>query len=145
MSEQDKPKRRFWQIHLSTAILLMISAGIAIGISLLPHQVSIPMPRPHPPYIYLEQGWPYRIPTGYSIYHGYYDNGYDISAIHNSNDYRETDFEKQVRSDMFDKLAEKQYSFRWRLLLDFAVNGGIWAVCAIAFEYTIRRREGRKT
>jgi hypothetical protein len=31
-SEADKPKRKFWQLHLSTAVVLMILAGGLLGI-----------------------------------------------------------------------------------------------------------------
>jgi len=32
----EKPKRKFWQVHLSTAIFMMVIAGAAIGLNFLP-------------------------------------------------------------------------------------------------------------
>ena len=31
----DKPKRRFWQIHLSTAIVMMICASVLLGLNMV--------------------------------------------------------------------------------------------------------------
>jgi hypothetical protein len=40
VSEAEKPKRKFWQFHLSTAVILIIVAGGLIGVNLterMPH------------------------------------------------------------------------------------------------------------
>lgn len=33
MSESEKPRRRFWRIHLSTALLMMIAAGLMLALN----------------------------------------------------------------------------------------------------------------
>lgn len=37
---QPKPKRRFWQIHLSTAVVTMLVAGIILWLNLTPKLIS---------------------------------------------------------------------------------------------------------
>jgi hypothetical protein len=39
---QPKPKRRFWQLHLSTACVLMILAGGALYLNMLPRFKEVP-------------------------------------------------------------------------------------------------------
>jgi hypothetical protein len=40
MSDSPPPKRRFWQIHLSTAVGLMVVAAVFIGMNATPWDLS---------------------------------------------------------------------------------------------------------
>ena len=61
MSEPEKPKRKFWRFHLSTAVVLMLVAGAFIGSNF---QFTIYR---SPQFINLanyERGWPMTIESG---------------------------------------------------------------------------------
>ncbi len=50
------PKRRFWQIHLSTALILMLTASALLWANLIPHTYD---GKPDPDYISGKiYGWP---------------------------------------------------------------------------------------
>ena len=69
MSEAEKPKRRFWQLHLSTAVLLMLVTGglmfanFQFGPELYAKLHDIPAPArnplPSPKIFYRVRGWPF--------------------------------------------------------------------------------------
>jgi hypothetical protein len=41
MNDSDKPKRKFWQFHLSTAILVMIASGPLLWLNCSPRRSKI--------------------------------------------------------------------------------------------------------
>jgi hypothetical protein len=43
MSEPDKPNRKFWQFHLSTALLLVLAAGAISMANFAPRETANPM------------------------------------------------------------------------------------------------------
>jgi hypothetical protein len=57
---QLKPKRRFWQIHLSTAILLVFVAASLSYVNTTPHRKKIQM-GPEYSFELDQQGWPFEI------------------------------------------------------------------------------------
>ena len=119
----SEPKRNFWQIHLSTAIFLSISAGGLLLANSLWHSSRSFAAQSGGSAVYNDlksevQGWPYParlrpagdLPADKYHYHGRVEAGMDIGKVQN-------------------------------LVVAFLILGGI----AFACEWLIRRREGRKT
>jgi hypothetical protein len=142
MSEpaEGKPKRRFWQIHLSTAVVLLLVAGALVGLNLRKQKLiynfiisndrsSVREPTAeqliHPDFTFIERGWPYQFLNERS----------EQNQLFGS----ENDAEKFFLGLRAESGAERLRN------LDIAIACAILlAVCFIA-EWFLRRREGRKT
>jgi hypothetical protein len=119
MSEPDKPKRRFWQFHLSTAILMTVAAGGLFGLNLTKHigyrNVNM-MPLGAPESVYFSypyhgQGWPFAFWW-----------------------------------TLLDDETGSKYAFTgWDLIADLSICVAILASIFFVSESIIRRREARKT
>ena len=132
MSEAEQPKkRRFWQLHLSTAVFLMLAAGLTLGTNIGHHKVGEPLDSGDNNRVCVESwGWP----------------SYCVGRILWENQRGEI-----VGVSPIETVFDWDYPF---LLLHLGVNGClifdivvallILIVVAFASEWLIRRREGRK-
>src|SRR5947199_21744 len=65
-NEQERPRRRFWQIHLSTAVLMTLIAGFAMYENIVPHRLNcFSQEHPELPDVF---GWPFPIVWGNNGY-----------------------------------------------------------------------------
>ena len=158
--EFAKPKRRFWQIHLSTAVLMMFAAGGIGWLNSILHFTydddRAKITGRQPPYEFdpgwLERGWPF---TAYRL-------GADLMDY----DYLRMTPEKLLsevkKMDEGRKWVMSCYMFHGRiavpygnpptptillfsLILDIAIGLGMLFTLAFLAESILRRREGRET
>ena len=115
----NKPKRRFWQIHLSTAIVLMLLASGLLGLNVQPRNTHIEyssLPgRTH----FVQFGWPLTL-----------------------------EYELQVH-ELGEHVEAQDEGMSFGIKLWAAVSNCILGVIFLLFlamllEYLIRRREARK-
>jgi hypothetical protein len=116
MSEA-KPKRKFWQFHLSTAVLLILLAGGLLWLQLCDYLAQRQY-APLPPGIFASYGWPV---LAYKFEYNFYDQGSSV-------------------------VQESVHRWKpLGVAVDALVALGV-LVCAASFsEFLIRRREVRET
>ena len=126
MSESEKPKRKFWQFHLSTAVALVIVAGGVAGANLTnskPRRLSLGIQK--------QYGWPL--------------------VAHETNDLSILQPDCSLSSDECFKKFALEWSkseSRWNRIaafIDSLIAIGILVAVAFCSEFLIRRREARKT
>jgi hypothetical protein len=114
MSEPEKVKRRFWQIHLSTSVVMMFVAGLMLLLN-------------------FRHGYIFGFPYNSIGFFGYDDQTFGF-------EYREW-LKQGYLIHGFNRSV-------WLPIWDISINLLTFlAAClltGIAFEYLIRRREGRK-
>ena len=120
----DKPKRRLWQIHLSTAIVLMFVAGVLIFLNISPHQA--------------EENWGKMedfVSGGQHITYGFPRECFDDEA-----NQMNTYFTRYTNVHGFVLSIWKTNN----LIIDVLFAITIFVAVTIACEWLIRRREARK-
>src|SRR5437762_2894418 len=63
----DKPRRPWFQIHLSTTVIMMLTAGVLLGLNLsdhTPHVTQSPSQLPEEIYFLGGRGWPFSVQQG---------------------------------------------------------------------------------
>ena len=167
MNEPEKPKRRFWQIHLSTAVLLMFLAGGILFVNLRRKaMLAISYPRMQAP-LRLSMGWPFE---------AYVENrDCDVIPQEDFDDGYRSQIVPHRLSDLYGRGAMGENVSGWYdhnctwvanedcsgivfppdsfLPKDFVatlqttaivLNAGVALLMLIVSEWIIRRREGRK-
>jgi len=117
MSEPEPPKkRRFWQLHLSTAVLMMLLAGTIL------YKVS--QFRRHPRDLSWDIGWPIDAVTAYPKWN---------------------EQNQRVERDDGPFLIKFRYVVDWTsLATDIFIDVGIILSFVFVCEWLICRREGRR-
>jgi hypothetical protein len=148
MNDAEKPKHKFWQFQLSTALLSMLLAGWLLGAQF--HQKFSYDDTDWFPnewlqrFGWIEQGWPFPL--------------YQKRAIIVSSRYRGYDAEWELCKRLCNDYVsvngigfatplyprEKKVSLLGTIL-DFLVAALILVGVAVVYEWRIRRREARKT
>jgi hypothetical protein len=115
MSDAEKPKRKVWQFHLSTAVLTMlISSGMLWANLRERHEVEWGK----------SYGWPN-----------------DAVWIWSASEVREFNSTAEaVESNL--RIDEKPIMFGWNLFINFGVGVGLLGMSSVSIEFLIRRREG---
>ena len=121
----DKPRRAWFQLHLSTAIVLMLGCGAMLGLNIVPvnraYNVRLGMSSPSRS-MYIERGWPVLYSRAYS---------------------------RQLEPDEFSSAVEAQLAgdFEFfsaqRLAYGVLISFGSLLLLAGCCEFVIRRREVR--
>jgi len=112
--------RRFFQLHLSTALVLMVLAAGLLGANLTPRKVQIgPLPL-------LAWGWPYDFKL--ELERNVFERGVDASSVREG---------FRIDSVMED-------TWRQRLTGNVAVALGILTLAAVLLEWRLRRRDNYK-
>ena len=157
----DKPKRRFWQIHLSTAIVLMVVLGLLVPLNVLPHS----SPSSVPFLIEICYGWPRDFlfvrweytkikgpdcfvlqegGTGFSNWHS--NSGIPAPPLSFN---MLPDQEVQTMDSDFDLLGMRLHSLnkidKKSIIIDILSAFAIILLAGLTLEHLIRRREARKT
>jgi hypothetical protein len=142
MSDSEKPKRKFWQIHLSTAVLLTLVSGALIQINCrdrllqLSNGSNIVKNFDDDKVLLLmigvrkQYGWPF-IAVEY-IHNGTDDLTIGIACPEGLS------IDLKADNDLKLKLTHAPFVY------DFLVGLAVLISCGLSFEWLIRRREGRK-
>ena len=138
----EPKKRRFWQFHLSTAVLLMFCAGLILYSNTNGRLGYVWLASPSVSLGYVNYGWPICFLSG--CYEVEYPKGYEVSERHHSPNAGEV-IGKRIRFGPPFYL-EDYYPIRWQtaLAIDVAFAIAILVVVARISEWLIRNREGRK-
>jgi hypothetical protein len=122
MTDTPPSKRRFWQLHLSTAVVVTVTAGFFVGLNVIPLRLD---PLSEPSMTQIEQyGWPFR-----------YDARYLVSGA------VQRDIKAATFHDDYGKSTEYVFGFdNSRLALNLAVAASICICVIVVSEYLIRRR-----
>ena len=126
----ERPRRRFWQIHLSTGIGMMIlAAGLLYSNCYQHRRTDLPMHSHYDSY-----GWPYLIYGRLYIWR-------DKDVIET---YGDEDNEAATMRPVNDtELVQNSWSSK-NAMLNALVCFGLAFLMAILFEYMLRRREDRR-
>jgi hypothetical protein len=140
----EKPKRKFWQFHLATAVFMTLLAGTFLGVNLVPYNFTFVRPSEMSGFVHRmkAQGWPMRFhfigPSERPFHDGWVNEGTmgyrpEIGLDGSPMTYRQPD---------------EYYPGDWEmsnLAVNFIVSLGLVILCATGFEFILRRREARKT
>ena len=134
MSEAEKPKRRFWQIHLSTALLLMIILSTMIWANMR-SRVESTKNFTDMPYIIMRYGFPF---TNYEREADSLAERYESATAYLLTNWSPTDPNDNV-------VPWRRETFRFAIAANFCFLLIVLGISWYCLEFLIRRREGRKT
>ena len=123
MTDTPPHKSRLWQVHLSTALVVTVTAGIFIGVNIIPLRFD-PFNDPSMHTQVEQYGWPFRHDIRYLV-SGAVNRGMGAATFHDDDG----------------KSIEYVFGFNKSHLALNLVVAALLLICVIVFsEYLIRRR-----
>jgi hypothetical protein len=142
----EQPKRRFGQVHLSTALVGTLIAGILLGLNLRPPRViagttrGVPESANNPAWVfykYAASGWPWVAKKSGRQYPKVYPA---FSTAEEWHQWAQNDLAKEIQRGRYRQFDAGRFVTWGYVLTNFFACSALTPGSCVLFEYIIRRR-----